>query len=116
MGGASFPPPRKMKARTDLKSLFGEDPLDLYLALGPLTNLARLEERHPGILGKIQTLWIPARIENENRCAGWNLAWDALSTTKVFQKARKIVLIDVSPSTSSINNAVAPVVLRSEPG
>lgn len=103
LGGAPFPPPREMKAKAGapkaLNAILEEhDGAVHYLALGPLTNLARLEGKHPGALKKIHTLWIPVKFIDKERCTCWNLAWDARSTDEVLKKAGKIVFMDLTPA------------------
>lgn len=103
LGGAPFPPPREMKAKAGTPEVLNailekHDGAVLYLALGPLTNLARLEEKHPGSLKRIHTLWIPVRFVDKERCTCWNLAWDARSAEEVLRKAGKIALIDLTPA------------------
>jgi formylmethanofuran dehydrogenase subunit E len=97
LAGHPFPPPRSLTApHATAEVLLG--PADekhiLYLALGPLGNLASLEAEYPGIIGRIASLWLPASIDG-NRVDAWNLSFDGESALAVIQGARDVVLVDV---------------------
>jgi pyrimidine-specific ribonucleoside hydrolase len=106
LAGAAFPPPRSVSASP-------YDPVHMhkilkqhgdrihYLALGPLSNLARLGSERPGALDLIDTVFIPVRRTTVRRTGaqtvtGWNLAYDQRSAETVLRDAKKIVLIDLS--------------------
>jgi len=63
--------------------------------LGPLTNLARLEDEYPGVLKKLHTLWIPVHVAKQGEVKAWNLQWNRAATKQVFSKVPQIVLVDV---------------------
>jgi inosine-uridine nucleoside N-ribohydrolase len=100
LAGIVFAPPRSIRAEQEafgklagiIESRNGSIH---YLALGPLTNLARIEQDYPETLARIHTLWIPGRWENEGRLRAWNLSWDAASTRQVLSRARSAVIIDI---------------------
>ena len=98
LAGNTFPPPRHiaaLNAREGLRDLIedaGTPPR--YLALGPLGNLAALG---PGVLGKIESIWMPAVIEGAV-VGGWNLSFDAESAFHVLSRAANIIIVDVGPA------------------
>lgn len=101
LGGASFPPPRKLSAITEpfekIKKLINESEADInYLALGPLSNLAQIAVRRPDIFERLHAIWIPVTIMQEGQLESWNLSYDHASTIKVFSSATNLVLIDLS--------------------
>jgi formylmethanofuran dehydrogenase subunit E len=96
LAGKSFPPPRIITAREAtaerLLDLIATEPLH-YLALGPLGNLALLETEHPGAIGRIASIWLPASIDG-NRVEAWNFSFDRKSAALVMRCARDVVLVD----------------------
>jgi formylmethanofuran dehydrogenase subunit E len=99
LGGAAFPPPRALTARTaiprGLKELIETRQGIDYLALGPLGNLHLVEMENPGSLLLINTIWLPARVR-DNRITDWNILYDANASQTVFDAAHKVIIIDVS--------------------
>jgi inosine-uridine nucleoside N-ribohydrolase len=99
LGGATFPPPRRIAPRTGfpggVTDLLQRSDMIEYLALGPLTNLYKLEQTHPGGLEHIRTVWLPAVIQ-EGRTADWNLTYDPDATQYVLGHAGRVVIIDIS--------------------
>jgi inosine-uridine nucleoside N-ribohydrolase len=99
VGGAPFPPPRKTTAEpfdpVDLAGFMGQTDEIEYLALGPLTNLEMLETGSEGSRGLINTIWIPAVVE-DGHISDWNLLYDAEASQTVFAKAAGVVILDIS--------------------
>jgi hypothetical protein len=72
-----------------------DEPLD-YLALGPLGNLALLEEEVPGTLARLSSIYVPARISPDGVIDAWNLSYDPVSAATVMESAREVLLVDIS--------------------
>ncbi|MEW5807195.1 MAG: nucleoside hydrolase [Acidobacteriota bacterium] len=101
LAGFPFPPPRRVAPQESsfqgIVSLVQNHDGEIhYLALGPLSNLARLEAEKPGILARLHTIWIPASVTDNGQIESWNLAYDRGSTRTVFDRAPRIILLDVS--------------------
>ncbi len=92
LGGHPFPPPRTLShnplADTAVR------PEGVWLALGPLTNLAGLERRDPGTLRDVE-VWIPGSLDGKT-VDGWNFGYDPEAARLVMEKAGTIFLVDVS--------------------
>jgi inosine-uridine nucleoside N-ribohydrolase len=98
--GATFAPPRGTVrvGRVD-EELTGQLATAVdYVALGPLTNLARALAEQPAALDHLGTLWLPAQIREEDQLDAWNLAFDPAATRTVFGAGRPVVLVDVLPT------------------
>jgi formylmethanofuran dehydrogenase subunit E len=98
LAGHSFPPPRFLTAvPVTAHELFGpvEAEQVLYLALGPLGNLASLEAERPGTIGRVASIWLPASIVGA-RVDSWNLSFDSGSASTVMRCARDVVIVDVA--------------------
>jgi len=101
LGGAGFPPPRG-RIEVGVASLGVMAALDRhpgalkYLALGPLSNLALLQEAQPWCLDRMESIWIPADIGPDLELDAWNLRFDRASTRDVFEADALLVLVDVS--------------------
>lgn len=101
LGGYPFPPPktggRSRHTMDALISLLTDHQSSIdYCALGPLTNLAHLDQAHPGILKNLHAVWLPARISTSGEVRGWNFTYDRSSSKIVFENASNIILIDTS--------------------
>ncbi len=100
LAGNAFPPPRHIIASDmhdgfdDLVGDAGAPPL--YLALGPLGNLAALE---PRAIGEMESIWLPAVVA-DGKLQGWNLAFDPESALDVLNRAKDVVIVDVGPARS----------------
>ncbi len=103
LGGHPFPPPRHLTALDDSPRQMidlielSPEPI-IYLALGPLGNLALIEEHEPGILGRLGSIWIPVSISSEGAVAAWNLSYDLPSAASVISTARNVVFVDIERS------------------
>ncbi|MBN2491250.1 MAG: nucleoside hydrolase [Planctomycetes bacterium] len=100
LGGATLPPPQRITPEADwaggLQRVLQNASGDVhYLALGPLTNLAALAQRHPDAFAKIAVLWIPVRRTPAGAIRAWNLTWDGAAARIALARARRIVLVDV---------------------
>jgi formylmethanofuran dehydrogenase subunit E len=100
LAGNPFPPPRHITAlevHEGFHDLFSHaDTQSRYLALGPLGNLAAMDSE---TIGGIESIWIPAIIDNEE-IEGWNLSFDPESAFDVLNRAEHIVVVDVGPARS----------------
>lgn len=98
LAGNPFPPPRHITARVAHDGfhalIAGHEPHSIYLALGPLSNLAAME---PEEIGSIGSIWLPAVIEKGN-LTGWNLSFDPESAFDVISNTGKVVIVDVGPA------------------
>jgi formylmethanofuran dehydrogenase subunit E len=95
LAGNPFPPPRHITA-LDVHDGFRDLNADSktpprYLALGPLGNLAAMD---PAAIGSIESIWIPAVVDNEI-LEGWNLSFDPESAFDVLSTAESIIIVDV---------------------
>jgi formylmethanofuran dehydrogenase subunit E len=99
LGGAVFPPPRRMTAAeafpTAMADLLGRGDMIEYVALGPLTNLQKLAETHPGAFDNIRTVWLPAVVRG-GHVGDWNLTSDRNAAEYVLDHAGRVVIIDIS--------------------
>lgn len=68
-----------------------------YVALGPVTNLARALHEEPTALDPVGTLWLPVQIREGGQLDAWNLAFDPPATRAVFGAGLPVVLVDVLP-------------------
>lgn len=98
LAGVPFAPPRHITA-LDLRDgfhdlLYGSGDRPRYLALGPLGNLASMDD---GTMGGIESIWIPGVVDG-NRLEGWNLSFDPESAFDVLNRAVRIVIVDVGPA------------------
>ncbi len=98
--GAAFAPPRgRVRVGQVAEELAGQLAGEVdYVALGPLTNLARALAEQPAALEHLGTLWLPAQIREEDQLDAWNLAFDPAATRTVFGAGRPVVLVDVLPA------------------
>ena len=96
LGGHPFPPPRVLSHSplADNVSRPERLPEGVWLALGPLTNLAELERRNPGALQDIE-VWMPVSIDGKT-VDGWNFGYDPEAAGLVMETAGTIFLVDVS--------------------
>ncbi|MHC4944668.1 MAG: nucleoside hydrolase [Planctomycetota bacterium] len=67
-----------------------------YLALGPLGNLEAIEQKSPGALKRLHTLWIPVDSFEKGSAVSWNLTWDGAAAEQVLESPVNAVLIDLS--------------------
>jgi formylmethanofuran dehydrogenase subunit E len=95
LAGNPFPPPRHitaLEADENLQALIASSKTPpCYLALGPLGNLAAMG---PAAIGAIESIWIPAIVDNNN-IEGWNLSFDPESAFDVLSTAENIIIVDV---------------------
>jgi len=98
LAGNPFPPPRYVTtrdARDGLHDLIaGSKTPPIYLALGPLGNLAALDTE---VIGMIESIWIPAVVDKD-KLDGWNLSFDPESAFDVLSRSPGIVVVDVGPA------------------
>ncbi len=96
LGGHPFPPPRALSHSplADAASRSDRLPDDVWLALGPLTNLAGLERRDPGALRDVE-VWMPVSLDGK-AVDGWNFGYDPEAARLVMETAGTIFLVDVS--------------------
>ena len=96
LAGHPFPPPRALSHSplADTSSLPDLLPEGVWLALGPLTNLAGLERRDPGALRDVE-VWMPVSFDGKT-VDGWNFDYDPESARLVMETAGTIFLVDVS--------------------
>jgi formylmethanofuran dehydrogenase subunit E/inosine-uridine nucleoside N-ribohydrolase len=98
LAGNPFPPPRHITAREAHEGshalIAGREPHSIYLALGPLSNLAAME---PDEIGSIGAIWLPAVIDN-GILEGWNLSFDQGSAKDVLSRAGEVIIVDVGPA------------------
>ena len=100
--GATFAPPRGKVHVAGFGDEF-ERMLDRdvrYLALGPVTNLARVLKQLPSAMEHVTTLWLPAQIREDDQLDAWNLAFDPPATREVFGAGRPVIVVDVLPGES----------------
>jgi formylmethanofuran dehydrogenase subunit E len=101
LAGHPFPPPRR-RAAMDEAARRTADLMESsvgrlhYLALGPLGNLALLEQHEPGSLGRLAAIWIPVSISSGDLVDAWNLSYDPRSTISVMSSAREVVFVDIA--------------------
>ena len=96
LGGHPFPPPRALSHSplADIASRPDLLPDGVWLALGPLTNLAGLERRDPGSLRDME-VWMPVSLDGK-AVNGWNFGYDPEAARLVMETAGTIILVDVS--------------------
>jgi len=98
--GANFAPPRgrivAYPVADRLPALLASGERPVILALGPLTNLARLERDHPGALDGVHEIWMPVDFDGD-RLAAWNMEFDVDAARVLLDSGRPIVLLDVIP-------------------
>ena len=109
LAGNPFPPPRVMTAAEGgpdrLHALVADSHEEITdLALGPLRNLALLEEHHPGSVSDLGAVWMPVSIKNGTIDA-WNLSCDVQSAAAVIENARSVVLVDITAVRTAIDAA-----------
>jgi hypothetical protein len=96
LAGHPFPPPRAL-SHAPLEGADtppGSQPGSVWLALGPLSNLAALELRVPGTLRDME-IWMPVSLDGDT-VSGWNLEYDSRAAELVMDRAGKIVLVDAA--------------------
>jgi|GEM_PF-301013 len=105
LGGALFPPPRRIRPLCDLSALIesisGEHDDELgYVVLGPLSTLAALKTENPQAFKGLEAVWMPARLAEDHVLCGWNLEYDRASAMQVLATAPRIVVVDLPPATA----------------
>jgi len=104
MANTPFPPPHEIevgqKTLDNLVKVISKSGPDVtYVALGPLTNLARLEEHRPGILHSTGCIMLPGKVKIKGKSIylkSWNLDADEKAAETVFKSARELLIVDVS--------------------
>ena len=96
LGGHPFPPPRSLSHNPLADTASRPDQLleGVWLALGPLTNMAWLERRDPGVLRDVE-VWMPVSLDGKT-VDGWNFDYDPEAASLVMETAGTIFLVDVS--------------------
>jgi inosine-uridine nucleoside N-ribohydrolase len=115
---AGFSPATRGDARKplpleELPALLAEEGDVVWLALGPLGSLASLARGHAEAFGRIETIYIPARI-GDGPLGAWNLNADPRAAKIVFERARAIVIVDVSAGLAAVEGLLASI-LRDTP-
>jgi len=104
LNNTPFPPPHEIEIRSntirEIHKLLSQSSKEVtYLALGPLTNMRKLEKRYPGSIKKFKRIILPARVKiNKNTLEidSWNLSADKLSTEIVLSFPNQVNIVDVS--------------------
>ncbi len=96
--GATFAPPQgRVSVGPVAEGLGASSHGADYVALGPVTNLARLLAARPGALDDIGAVWLPAQVRGGDQLDAWNLEFDAEATRAVFAAGRPTVVVNVAP-------------------
>jgi len=96
-----------------LPALLAEEGDFVYLALGPFGSLAALARDHDETFGRIESICVPVRHE-EDGLRTWNLIADPRAAEIVFERAREVVLVDVSAEREDAERLLASI-LRETP-
>jgi len=104
LNNTTFPPPHEIEIRgntiKEIHKLLSQSSRKVtYLALGPLTNLRKIEKSYPGSIKKFKRIIIPARVKiNKNTLEidSWNLSADKVSTEVVLRASKQVNIVDVS--------------------